>query len=399
MNQPQSVPAVPPGEIVTLPFARPRRAALPVWMWRDVLAPFLATRLILAVVGFLAIKLMVTFVHPLVFNVSSQTFVNEWTRWDARWYLMIAHDGYWYRPGVQTPTAFWPLYPMLMRLVAGVVGRGDYAALAVAGIVVANAALLTAAGYLAALVRLDHDEETAARAVFYLFLFPTSLFLSAVYSDSLFLALVVAAFYQARRQRWLWAGVLCGLATLTRPHGLFLFVPLVFEYLAQRDFQWRRVRADALPLLLAPAAYLGWAFYLYHLSGVINQVCTASGPWGRHMMPPWDTFRLFLSGPLTYHDGSHSFLDLCFSLLFLPLVVAARRLRPSYALYAVILYVIMLSTGQLVAVMRYGLSLFPVFLVLALAGRHAWFDRAYVAVAATLSGLFMVLFAGWYWLA
>ncbi len=97
-------------------------------------------------------------------------------------------------------------------------------------------------------MRLDFDRATAARAVLYLLVFPTTLFLSAVYAESLFLALTVAAFYHARRGQWWIAGALGGLAALARPHGVLLALPLAVEYLAQRDFDLRAIRGNILAL-------------------------------------------------------------------------------------------------------------------------------------------------------
>ena len=88
--------------------------------------------------------------------------------------------------------------------------------------------------------------DGARRAVLYLALFPTALFLQAVYSESLFLFLSLAAFMLAERRRFGWAGVVVGLAVLTRPTGLALVPPLVL--LARRQ-SWRL--ATALPFLFA----------------------------------------------------------------------------------------------------------------------------------------------------
>ena len=60
-----------------------------------------------------------------------------------------------------------------------------------------------------------------------------SFFFSAVYTESLFLALSAGCFYLARRERWVWAGVLGGLAAATRSIGVLLVVPLAVLYLQE----------------------------------------------------------------------------------------------------------------------------------------------------------------------
>ena len=41
-------------------------------------------------------------------------------RWDAEWYRTIAREGYVYFPGVQSSVAFWPTYPIVIRLLSWV---------------------------------------------------------------------------------------------------------------------------------------------------------------------------------------------------------------------------------------------------------------------------------------
>src|SRR5207237_9491846 len=94
--------------------------------------------------------------------------------------------------------------------------------------------------------RLDFDRRTAARVVLYVCIVPTTLFLSAGYSDSLFLGLAVSAFYYARAGRWIIVGILAAAAALCRPPGVLLVAPLAFEYLSQKEFQWQQVKADCL---------------------------------------------------------------------------------------------------------------------------------------------------------
>src|SRR5581483_1385556 len=62
--------------------------------------------------------------------------------------------------------------------------------------------------------------DVARRSVLYLAVFPMSLFLQAVYSESVFLLVAIGAFLAAERRRFVVAGVLTGLALLARPTGV-----------------------------------------------------------------------------------------------------------------------------------------------------------------------------------
>ncbi len=358
------------------------------WVLRDVLIPWAATHLMFVAVAMIAMKFMPLARHAAVWDGSSRWWINMWSRWDAFHYLSIAREGYIYAgPDQTTNVGFSPLLPLLMRLVGSLVGRMDDEGLLIAGIILTNIALLIALCYFVLLVRLDFDAATASRTAFYLLIFPTSLFLSAVYADSLLLALTIAAFYHARRGQWWIVGVAGGLASLTRPYGVSVVVPLAFEYLYQRRFHLRAIRWDVLALGLIPAIFVVWGFYMYRLTGEPLFVLAPGAAWGRKPTPPWTLL------------GTHvSLLDLGFTLIFLVLVLASWRLvRPSYALLANLFFLISISSGYLMSLNRYGLTMFPVFMVLAIAGRHPLFDRVYVAMAAGLAGLFMGMFALWFW--
>ena len=134
------------------------------------------------------------------------------SRWDAGWYVEIARDGYRHEPGSPSNAAFFPLYPVLIRVIHALLflPTDDYWWL-VTAIALSNVALLIGLTYFRALLATDFDETLVSRAITYLLIFPTTFIFSGVYSESLFLALTVAAFYYARTNRWLLACVLAAL--------------------------------------------------------------------------------------------------------------------------------------------------------------------------------------------
>src|SRR4051794_1517892 len=135
--------------------------------------------------------------HP--FGPALDALFAPLARWDAVWYLGIAHSGY---DGAST--AFFPLYPLLVR---GLAPAGDPASLLFAAFVVSLAALAGALYLLRRLAELELGSASAARrAVLLLAFFPGALWLGAPYSESLFLLLSVGAIYAARTGHWAWAG-------------------------------------------------------------------------------------------------------------------------------------------------------------------------------------------------
>ncbi|HEU0316812.1 MAG TPA: mannosyltransferase family protein, partial [Solirubrobacteraceae bacterium] len=155
--------------------------------------------------------------------------VAPFARWDSVWYLAIARDGY---TDGGAGTAFFPLYPLLVALVAqlgpGVLG---------AGVLVSVACLFVALRLLWRLTELElggAHPQAARLTVLATALGPMAFFLTAIYSESLFLALSVGAFLAARQGRWAQAAGLGALGAATRSQGILLMGALALLYVEQR---------------------------------------------------------------------------------------------------------------------------------------------------------------------
>jgi Gpi18-like mannosyltransferase len=367
---------------------------------REVGAPFVVTRTVLVAAAAIAVGglPLSPWIPAYWYRATIAPTVDAFARWDGWHYLNIARSGY--LPKGADEAAFFPLYPMLMRAFGLATGNLSLANLEIWGLLISNACLLIAAGLLYALVRLDAGRELASRSVWYLLIFPTSFFLSAVYAESLFLVMAIGAIYAARRERWLFAGLLGAGAALTRPFGVVVAVPLAVELL----MQWRaagRPRWLAFPAIaLIPAALGCYMVFLQREYGDPLKFLHVQGGWNRHLMFPWDTFGTFFSKPLTLNSGQHAMIDLGFAILAIVSVVLAwRLLRASYAAFLTVLVLIPLSSGSLTSLGRFDLVFFPVVLVLAKLGARPGFDRAYTVAALGMGAVFMALFAQWYWVA
>ena len=355
---------------------------------RLVLAPFLLTRAVSAIVALLAVTLYASpttcadVCHP-----STNPLLDAATRWDSGAYLAIAHQGY---GEVHANNAYFPLYPLLMRLVAAPLGGSDDAYL-VAGIVISNLALLVALVYLVRLVAIDHEAATGSRTALYLLMFPTSVFLSVVYAESLLLALSIGAVYHARRGEWLPAAALGMLAAIAKPYfGAAIAIPIAIE-----AFQRSGPRAALAAAVPIAVAFVGWLAVLWRITGDPLATLTAEANWGLAPSLPFEAFA-DLFDPRVY-----GFPYIVFGstvLIGLLVVLSWRLLRPSLAAYATIAFLIAVGSGSLTSSPRYYLAVFPAFIVLAIVAR-GWLGRAYVAIGATIALLFIGMYALWYWVA
>ena len=385
------------------------------WPVRDVLIPFALTRITLVIVGWFALQALHSLPatagaweikgHGDVGRVGAHIspydypLVNMWSRWDAGWYHSIAEHGYNFAAGKQSNTAFFPVYPALIRVLHQLWPSNSDVSWMVSGIFAANLSLLAGLIYLVRLVRLDYGPAVARRAALYALVFPTTLFFSAVYTEATFLATTVAAFYHARRGQWVAAGVFGGAAVLTRSPGILICLPLAIEYLAQRDFKLRRIRLDAVTLLIPPMClgalllYFQWRFG--NALAIRDAQIAWGGGWGL-LSWPWEPYLALFERKIAPKD----IVDLIFALALLALAVLAwRKLKPSYGWYALASYWFVTAWGTLESVPRYALGAFPIFIVLALYGRDRVFHHGYVVAGMAFATLFMMLFSLWRWVA
>ncbi|HXH87798.1 MAG TPA: mannosyltransferase family protein [Gaiellaceae bacterium] len=325
--------------------------------------------------------------------------IDVWARWDSDWYLRVADGGYSESPS-STP-AFFPLYPALV----GLLGRILAGHFVLAGVLLSLAACAVAFVLLQRLAGERLGVEGAQRAVLYLALFPTAFFLQAVYSESLYLVLVLAAFLLAERGRFLGAGAVTGLAMLTRPVGVALLLALAVLAWRAEDRRRALLRlglavpvAAAYPILLA--IWIGEPLaFLRAQDGIWQRSLSWLGPLGGL----WDGVAvLFADRPA--RDLALNLQQLGFTLALLALGVAAwRRFGAAYGVFVLASLAIPLSFPSdrwpLLSISRFGLVLFPVVLVLAALGSRPRLHAAITGVSATLLGIAVVQWALWQWVA
>jgi hypothetical protein len=347
-------------------------------------------------------------------------------QFDAVYYLTIARDGY-DAAGPQGP-AFFPLYPLATRVVSGWGATPE--TVLIAAYVVSLASFAGALYLLHRLVELEIGRELARPVLLLVAFFPTAVFFSAPYTESLFLLLSVGAVYAARRGRWAWAGGLAALASATRVPGVALLVPLALLYLygpradaapevERRRRAWTpryRPRPDLLWLALVPVGLLAYAGYL-ELSGddALAFLHAQEGAAGRDFDFPlaavWDGVHAAGAGVRAVAEGAaetapagHNLVNLAFlAFAAIATVGAFRRLPVAYGAYVVAALLPPLSSpypGEpLLSLPRFVAVLFPLFMWLAMACEERRLtDRALIA-SAILLGLFTAEFAVGVWAA
>ncbi|HLI33233.1 MAG TPA: mannosyltransferase family protein [Solirubrobacteraceae bacterium] len=461
------------------PTLRPRRQArlasllgsLDIEALRDLLPGFLLSRALVFAAGWGAVLAFgfgparKVFQHAQLtrgFGALGNVLLAPVARWDAAWYLLIAHAGY--APALGSATiarsAFFPLYPLAIRALSLLALPP-----ALAGAFVSLAAFAIGLYLLHRLTRLEMSRLRAAGrrvgeprsvarlAVVMTALSPMAFFFSADYSESLYLALSLAVFWYARRGAWARAGLLGALASATRPTGVLLVIPAALLYLygpreqgmpaqraplrtalaprlralLERSRPRYRLSGDAAYIALIPAGVLAFMAYLALAGGSASAPFSAEALWGREFAGPFvalwsatvaafDGVRQLLSMQ-SHHSylagvtgsplvaASHNIPLFAAALLTIALCVALARTLPiAYIAYVATALALPLSypvAGEpLMSLPRFLIVLFPLAIAAAVwLERNARARRLLLPSSALLMVFFTAAFATWHWVA
>ena len=335
-------------------------------------------------------------VEPISGGVA-ELLLGVWQRFDTLWYLRIAAQGYAPDDG---STVYFPLYPMLIRLL-GTLFAGNYL---LAALVISNLAFV---GVLFCLYRLTERQfggTGARRSTLYLAIFPTAFFFLAPYTESLFLLLTLAAFLSAHEKRWWLAGTLGFLASLTRLQGIMLVVPLLYMYLRDRSLHPSRLRPDVLGPVIIPLGAVLFMAYQYLVVGSAPLINTYQTQLYAQFVWPWDNIIATCQKILSPEGSFISVLNLSMAGVFLAMTVLSFRGLPrEYGIYmAVTLCALMLrrtTIQPLVSMSRYVLVLFPAFMLWGRWGRNPRVQRLIVYPSVALLLYLCGQFAIWGWVA
>ena len=306
--------------------------------------------------------------------------------WDGWHYLHLSQAGYGER---DESCRFYPLFPMGILALAPLLGGSHL----LAGLLFSN--LASTAGFLIFYycVYSKYGSGTANWSLIFLGAFPGALFYQAVYSESLFFLLLMAAWAWLELRLYNLVWLVAFLLPLARPTGVFLGLPILW-YLARdkplpimkcfwrpldsqsakitgklaekRGFreEWTNLRYYAL--LLAP--FLGWCCYLYLMWK------WSGDPWigfktqlkchsvGNIVNLPKFLISFFKVTRL--HEFESSFLERVVFVLFCATLPMQWRTDRSFLVWAYVLGLLPAMSGELNSFTRYLAPAFPFFIAL-----------------------------------
>jgi hypothetical protein len=330
-------------------------------------------------------------------------------RWDAIHYLNIARHGY-ARGG---DTVFLPMLPALVRVGGAVLGSD-----VVAGALISLAALVIAMVLLHRLAERELGPRAADATVLLMCFAPLSVFLSALYTESLFLAFSAGCLLALREERWALAGAAAAAASVTRVTGVLLVVPFALALAGARH----RRRGDLAWLFAAPATVVAFLVYLHargfgwfapvagqggeahghRFTGPVDSLLSAwraaASGVGAVLRGSDPVLAPSLGGPLSLSAESVVLLGVLLLALW-ALWAAARRLPAPLVAYAAVALLVCVSSpvsGQpLISLDRYVLTIAPLWMVAGEAVSRRRLTVPVTTLGAGLAGFYAAALATW----
>lgn len=348
--------------------------------------------------------------------------INTWAHWDGEWYAKIAANGY--GPEAPESTAFFPLYPLMVRSFAELFGGPlSLSGLATWGMIVSLLALPFGFYFVYRIAEDGWGRSVARKTLLIMAFFPTTFFFNATYTESLFLALSAGSLWAMRvRRDLLLACLFAAFATATRNVGLFLMVPLAYEWFRGMETfgRWRGAY-----LALAPTGLIGYMAFLWAGFGNPILFYKAQEAWNRgptglisftsnvfedayrgvvEFFVPTSEGSSALEQVMIHLSGASGTYNLLFLIFSVALFIFGLRILPLHlSAYTFLLLVPAALYGTpenpLMGFPRYIIVAFPLFITLAalLESRKdsQRATTAWLVSSAAFSLVFCALFVSW----
>ena len=288
------------------------------------------------------------------------------TSWDGKWYFAIVRDSYpSHVPAhvtfddYQARTAFFPVYPALVRWFDKILPGGDvFAGLLLNFILGAVAVLLV--GLLARNVFVD---RVAYRAMLLFAVFPGSFVLSFSYSEATLIVVAAACLLCLQHKQWVAAGILATIGSATRANGIALIAACAIAALIAiiQDRRWRSLVAP----VIAPIGFIGFHLLLWRRTG-------ETLVWFRTQSEAWHEGTSF--GLTALRNTAEAFTrplssptDVITAVSFISTIVLVwmahkKRLPWPVATYTIVVLILMLAPATVTARPRFLYTAFPLLI-------------------------------------
>lgn len=335
-------------------------------------------------------------------NLLDRLLLSPWANFDGLHYLTIASNGYTNNYG------FFPLYPTLIAFFSFLLGANQIfdSSYFFSGFIISNICFFLALVILYKLVSFDYPEKQRKIIILSVLSFPTSFFFGSIYSESLFLLLLLLSFYFARKKQWLTASFFGTLLTLTRLVGICILPALLYEFYKTPEKSLKKFLKSGI--WITPFGLIGYSIYNYIKQGDFLYFIQAQGNFlnnrsvnGIVLFPQtiYRYIKILFTTSNSYFEWYIALLELLGFLLAISLLVLAwkKKVRISYIIFSLSALLIPASTGTFTGIPRYILVAFPIYIVFGLI-KNKFVKFACILFSSALLFILTILFIRGYYI-
>lgn len=337
---------------------------------------------------FILAKLLMLYAYSTVNNGGG--FIHSVMRADSWWFDNIIHNGYMMQVLTNDPIrmnqanwAFFPLYPMLCKLMIGITGLNA----AIVEVAVNQTELLICLFLTYKMALKNMSPNSAIFLPLVIAFSPANIWFLAAYSDMTYLLFTVLVFQAYRVKRYWLAALLGYFLTLSRFVGIVIIVSHLISYWQYKQFNLRNSIELVLQLIIISSGLLTFMVYLHFKCGDALAFYHIQAAWG-HLSTDWlhTPLKSFMD---TWHSGvEHDRFFLAIAPFFLVILLLHKRFAEFAFAFLCLLAPIL--AGSLWSYSRYVLGIYPIYLSISL------LHRRYPLLALGVLLLFVFISAGYY---
>jgi Gpi18-like mannosyltransferase len=330
--------------------------------------------------------------------------LDSFFRFDSAWYNEIIQTGYSYNPEKQSNVAFFPLYPILVKAIASLTSLN----VPISGLLLSNLCLILALFFVYKISNIYLNKRGCEKVLILMLVFPTSFFYSCFYTESLYLLTTAACFYFFLNKKYFWSGFFGFFASLTRVTGVIIFlafaIELLWKYLKKKELP----RRESLFLLLIPCGLIAYMVFLAWKFNEPLAFIKVQDLWGRdeRVFPLITLINYWKNINFIFPKDANNavrLLNTFFSFSFLGILLFSLVKKPlniSLLIFAFLSFFLPLSTGTTESMMRYMMTIFPIFIILGYwSQKNRYFYGFLLFLFTYFLSILFLWYGNWGWIA
>jgi hypothetical protein len=331
--------------------------------------------------------------------------------YDGVWYRGIAYQGYAYNSpnlaaaaGLPNSAAFPPMYPFLIKIFS----LNQPILMPAVEVLISNAFSFLGLYFLYKLAPFVVNEKYRLRVCFAYMVFPVLLVCNLVsYSEPIFLAFTIGAYYYWKREKFGYAALLAIFSIFTRQVGAFILVifavDMLYGYVSHRE-RSRVIRELAAIAITCAGVAMLYLFYLYRFGNpfIVSSVEAANWKNTLSVANLFNNVRTYgfqvpSLVPFNYAIVPILLVDILLVVATILALVKRDLALSAYSFVSLVFSLLLRPAGNN-SFVRYIAAIFPLYLFLGLMLSENWRKNiviGIIAIVIAMQNMFIWISGAW----